>query len=171
MCKRCQSSSFHGIPYENFETFTRPEGMSVLNYINKFDQLYEVIKKYKMDGVLAYRLLECANISKEKQQLARASLTKLTFANTRKQLKAIHDSASDHYDIQAELPSKWNLLMKPPTSNMSLKFFLTDLEDSKEETMEVELNLMAIIETTRVEINLMVIQGVPAIGLETILGR
>ena len=101
-----QSSSFHGIPYENFENFTRPEGMSVLNYINKFDQLYEVIKKYKMDGVLAYRLLKCANISKEKQQLARASLIELTFANMRKQLKAIHDSASDHYDIQAELPIK-----------------------------------------------------------------
>ena len=61
--------------------------------------------------------------------------------------------------------------MKSLTSNMSLKFFLTDLEDSKEETIEVELDLMAIIETTRAEINLMVTQGVPEIGLEIILGR
>ena len=30
---------------------------------------------------------------------------------------------------------------------------------------------MAIMETTRAEINLMVIQGVPEIGLEIILGR
>ena len=70
--------------YENFENFTRPEGMSILDYINKFDQLYKVIRKYKMelpDGVLAYRLLKSANISKEKQQLARATLTELTFAN------------------------------------------------------------------------------------------
>ena len=49
--------------------------------------------------------------------------------------------------------------MKSLTSNMSLKFFLTDLEDSKEEPIEVELDLMAIIETTRAEISLMVIQG------------
>ena len=53
------------------------------------------------------RLLKSANIYKEKQQLARATLTELTFANMRKQLKAIHDSASDHYNnIQAELPIK-----------------------------------------------------------------
>ena len=86
--------------YENFENFTRPEGTSILDYINKFDQLYEVIRKYKMelpDGVLAHRLLKSTNISKEKQQLARAILTELAFANMRKQLKAIHDSASDHY--------------------------------------------------------------------------
>ena len=31
--------------YETFENFTRPEGMSILDYINKFDQLYEVIRK------------------------------------------------------------------------------------------------------------------------------
>ena len=95
--------------YENFENFTRPEGMSILDYINKFDQLYEVIKKYKMelpDRVLAYRLLKSANTSKEKQQLARATLTELTFDNMRKQLKAIHESASDLYDIQTELPIK-----------------------------------------------------------------
>ena len=58
------------------------------------------------DGDLAYRLLKSANISKEKQQLDRATLTELTFANMRKQLKAIHDIASDHYDIQAELTIK-----------------------------------------------------------------
>ena len=61
--------------------------------------------------------------------------------------------------------------MKSLTSNMSLKYFLTDLEDSKEETIEVEQDLMAIIETTRTENNLMVIQGVPEISLEIIIGR
>ena len=57
-------------------------------------------------------------------------------------------------------PLKWNLFMKSLTSNMSLKFFLTDLEDNKGETIEVEVDLMAIIETTRAKINLLVIQGV-----------
>ena len=49
--------------------------------------------------------------------------------------------------------------MKSLASNMSLKFFLIDLEDNKEETIEVELDLMAIIETKRAEISLLVIHG------------
>ena len=72
------------------------------------------------DGVLAYRLLKSANISKEKQQLARATLTELTFTNMRKQLKAIHDSARYRQSYQL----KWNLFMKSMTSNTSLKFSL-----------------------------------------------
>ena len=48
--------------------------------------------------------------------------------------------------------------MKLLTSNMNLKFFFIDLEDRKEETIEAELDLMAIIGTTRAQINLMVIQ-------------
>ena len=54
--------------YENFENFTRPEGMSILDYINKFDQLYEVIKKYQMelpDGVLAQVTQKCQYIQRK----------------------------------------------------------------------------------------------------------
>ena len=42
-------------------------------------------------GALAYRVLKNANISDEKQQLVRATLTSLTYKNMKKQLKAIYD--------------------------------------------------------------------------------
>ena len=43
------------------------------------------------DGVLAYRLLKSTNLTVEKQQLARATLSELTYDNMKKQLKAIFD--------------------------------------------------------------------------------
>ena len=45
-------------------------------------------------AVLAYHVLKSANISNEKQQLARATITELNYKNMKKQLKAIHDSNS-----------------------------------------------------------------------------
>ena len=43
------------------------------------------------DGVLAYKLLINASISKEKQSMCRATMGKLTFGNIKKQSKVIHD--------------------------------------------------------------------------------
>ena len=57
-------------------------------------------------GVLAYRVLKGANLTPEKQQLARATITELTYENMKKQLKAIHDSSSsnsiDSFEIKPE---------------------------------------------------------------------
>ena len=45
-------------------------------------------------AVLAYHVLKSANISNEKQQIAKAAITELNYENIKKQLKAIHDSSS-----------------------------------------------------------------------------
>ena len=47
-----------------------------------------------LTGVLAYRLLKSAEISEDKQQLARATLPAFTYECMKKQLKAIYDSLS-----------------------------------------------------------------------------
>ena len=56
--------------------------------------------------VLAYRILKSPNISNEKEQLPRATITELNYENMRKQLKAIHDSSSvstgNSFEIKAE---------------------------------------------------------------------
>ena len=46
--------------------------------------------------VLAYRVLKGANLAPEKQHLARATITELTYENMKKQLKAIHDGSSSN---------------------------------------------------------------------------
>ena len=87
--------------YEDFETFQRPLEMTIVEYINEFERLYNTIKVHKMElptGVLAYRMLKSANISEEKQQLVRVTLVALTYEDMKKKLKAIHNSVSNEND-------------------------------------------------------------------------
>ena len=73
--------------YDKFETFHRPVEMSIVDYLNEFERLYNQIKHYDMGlptGVLAYRVLKNANITHKKQQLVRATLTLLTYENMKK---------------------------------------------------------------------------------------
>ena len=92
------------LAYEKFASFQRPTNMDIIDYLNEFD-----IQGYEMtlpSGVLAYRVLKSANLTPEKQQLARATITELTYENFKKQLKAIHDSSSSNsigsFEIKSE---------------------------------------------------------------------
>ena len=64
--------------YETSEKFVRPSGMSISNYVIKFEQSYCKAKSFHTeipDGVLAYRLLSGANLPNEKQQLVKATVS------------------------------------------------------------------------------------------------
>ena len=53
--------------YEKFETFQRPKAMLISDHINNFEQLYQKLKKDKIElpsAVLAYQLLKNPNLSK-----------------------------------------------------------------------------------------------------------
>ena len=99
------------IAYEEFETFQRPPSMSILDYINEFERSNNKIKSKKIelpDAVLAYRLLKSANVSEQKQTLARATISKLTFEDMKKQLKAIFDqqAGSSNQQEYQDVPVK-----------------------------------------------------------------
>ena len=50
-------------------------------------------------------MLKSSNLSNGKQQLARATLTDLTYENIKKQLKAIHNNWSENsFQIKSEPP-------------------------------------------------------------------
>ena len=54
--------------YETFEKLVRPSGMSISDYIMKFEQSYFKAKSFHMemlDGVLTYRLLNSTNLTNE----------------------------------------------------------------------------------------------------------
>ena len=64
--------------------------MSIEDYINAFERLYLKAKAHKMelpDGVLAYRLLKNANLSANHEQLAKATLSSLSYDSMKVQLK------------------------------------------------------------------------------------
>ena len=84
--------------YDKFE-------MSIVDYLNEVERLYHQIKHYDMElptVVLAHRVLKNANITHEKQQLVRTTLTSLTYESMKKQLKAIYDSSfeSEHQHLE-----------------------------------------------------------------------
>ena len=58
--------------------------MTILDYINEFERLNNKICQFDMvlpTGVLAYKVLNNANISSEKKQLIRATVVSLTYEN------------------------------------------------------------------------------------------
>ena len=103
------------LAYDKFETFKRPIGMSMIDFINEFERLYNNIKKYEMElsaEVSAYRLLKGAEISEDKQQLARATLTSFSYEWMKRQLKTIYDNLSQETSslplkVEPAFESKW----------------------------------------------------------------
>ena len=68
--------------YETFEKFVRSSGMSIPDYVIKFEQLYFRAKSFHikiLDGVLAYRLLNSANLTNEQKQLVKATVSKMDY--------------------------------------------------------------------------------------------
>lgn len=68
--------------YGRFEKFVRPVDMKLQSYLSEFEKLKADLEKQNIklpDAVLAYRLLDSANMSKDKVELALATVKSLTF--------------------------------------------------------------------------------------------
>ena len=92
--------------------------MNIIDYINELEQLYYEIQQYEIaiaTAVLIYRALKKANLSNDKQRLARATITELNDENMKKQLKVVLDSSLVSTDNSFETK-------KEPT-------YLTDIKD------------------------------------------
>ena len=66
--------------YEKFEKFCRLKSVNISNYIIGFEHLYSKIKNFDValpDGILAYKLLNNANISRQCEQLVCATVFEL----------------------------------------------------------------------------------------------
>ena len=78
--------------YESFEQFRRPTEMGITEFLNAFERLINKLKKHNMtlpEGVLAYRVLKSANLTTEQEQLARATVTDITYKAMCDKLKSI----------------------------------------------------------------------------------
>lgn len=71
--------------------------MSLSGYVIKLEQLYQTAKSHKMqalDEVLAYRLLNKANLPKEKKQLVRATFNEVKCEIMKDKLKKVFTNLS-----------------------------------------------------------------------------
>ena len=92
--------------YEAFEKFIKPASMTINDYIH-FERRHNKAKGYKMeihDGMLAYRLLNKANISESHKQLIRATLPDLKYTTMKEQLKRVFAKTVTTELIEAQQP-------------------------------------------------------------------
>ena len=76
--------------YETFEKFVRPSGMSISDYVIKFEHLQFKAKSFhmeKLDGVLAYRVFNSAYLTNEQKQLVKPTVSKMDYQIMKDQLK------------------------------------------------------------------------------------
>ena len=85
--------------------------MKMKDYLVKFEQLYTKIKDHQMtlpDGVLAYRVLNSANLSSEQITLCRATMTDLKYDDMVKQLKRLFADAITSAPVDAHIYPRGN---------------------------------------------------------------
>ena len=91
--------------YETFEKFIRHTDMSMNDFVNKFEDFYSKAKNYKMeilDGVLAYRLLNNANLSEDHKQLIKATMIEMSYKSMKDQLKKVFTAIKSEKPIFKE---------------------------------------------------------------------
>ena len=75
---------------DNFEKFKRPTDMTIAEFVVEFGRLYNKAKAHEMvlpDGLLAYKLLNNANISNYHEKLICATMTTLPNEVMKEQLE------------------------------------------------------------------------------------
>ena len=95
--------------YKNFDTFVRSDTQSCNDYIIEFEHKYNRAKKFKMelpDAILAFKLLESANLSEKEKQLALTACHDLTFMNMKSALKRIFGSIQCSNDSASSIQVK-----------------------------------------------------------------
>lgn len=78
--------------FDEFIGFRRPQSMSIEDYVIEFNLKYNKIRTYEMtlpEGVQAYALLKCANLTSDQQQLCRATCKTLTYKDMKTQIERI----------------------------------------------------------------------------------
>ena len=89
--------------YTNFESLKRQESTSINTYIIEFEKLYEKIKKYQMvlpDAVLAFKLLNNANLSLAQRQLALTAANDRNYETMKKALRRIFGDTNTVENMQ-----------------------------------------------------------------------
>ena len=111
LCRVSQDQAMYSA-YEKFETFQRPETITITEYTNESEHLNQKLMTYKItlpSAVLVYQLLKNAKLPKDKRDLARATVAEFTYDAMKTKIKAIYDhcvkskaSSEETSDIQVE---------------------------------------------------------------------
>ena len=82
--------------FEDFVSYRRPSDTSIQDFLIEFNLKQSRCASHKLklpDGVLAYYLLKCANLSDEQANICKATCGSLTLADMQKQIERITSTA------------------------------------------------------------------------------
>ena len=83
---------------EKFETYRRPKGTSIRDFLTEFDKRFHKTQSYKTtmsDDLLAYRLLKAASLDSTHEKLIKATVSDLIYDEVRtKLIKIFSDDSS-----------------------------------------------------------------------------
>ena len=91
--------------FDNFIKFKRPNNMQIKDYVIEFNLRLSKINSHDMklpDGVLAYYLLECANLTTEQTSLCRATCQNLTYADMKAQIERVSVASTPAEQLKVE---------------------------------------------------------------------
>ena len=131
--------------YADFRNFSRGSSMSIHEYLLEFDKRVKMLKEYKIElpeSVLAYELLNSANLSSEKIALARATVDKLDYDSMCDQIKKItidkHPSETLHEDFKIKVEKDDQTLYADTTQEAEEKTYTLNMEEVVEVTATEE---------------------------------
>lgn len=98
--------------YETFINYKRSKSMTIEDYLIEFNLKYSKLKVNNMtlpDGVLAYYLLKCANLTEEQNNICRATCSDLKYANMKTMIERVtstlgNTAQAPDQDIKVSVP-------------------------------------------------------------------
>ena len=81
---------------ETFETYRRPSSSSIRDFLIEFENKHFKIKEFKVttDDLLGFRLIKAANLSPDKEELIKATVTELTYNEVKTKMSKIFSDES-----------------------------------------------------------------------------
>ena len=110
--------------FEDFVSYRRPSGTSIQDFCIEFNIKASRCEEYKMklpDGVLAYYLLKCANLSDEQTHICKATCSNLTMKDMTDQIKRVTSTAGRSDKTDSE----------PQSVNIQPQFYGQDFDDAE----------------------------------------
>lgn len=94
------------IAYEHFSRFRRPRSMPISDFMIEFNLRLCNIRAHAMDlppGVLAYYLLNCANLSSDQKALCRATCRTFTYKDMKAQIERVSPNTDSQQNSTEQL--------------------------------------------------------------------
>ena len=109
------------VDLDAFEKFKRPSSMTMSSFILEFERLHTKVQRYECkypDGVLAYKVLQAAQLSSEHEKLCKATITtgQWSYASMKEQIKKIFSDITPSCTNNCDVPIKveQTLFMQKP---------------------------------------------------------